>query len=248
MPRIERSAFQGADVIRLTSTVMAAEEVRMPVFATDGALFRRFVDSVYEAHAEKWLAYRSTFPVTKEEWMKYAFTALRSRLARVNNEPGFIRTDGDWCIPAIIAHLINGIGIVVNDTPVCTLIPVWNDEYNDMVLSREEWYTVTRKMRVIDSDKEKMKAVFVRNMAGDRHGDPDIMNLVPVRDETGRVRRLHSNVPIDGVAAFVYLAADFLPGIYGPLTLETHPMLLPPRFIEAVAVSQGYLELAAHSV
>jgi hypothetical protein len=247
MPRIDRSAFQGAGVIRLTSTVLSAEEVRMPVFATDGVFFRRFVDSVYEAHAEKWLAFHPEFPLSVEEWRNYAYTALRSRLARVNAEPGYIRTDDDWCVPAIIAHLINGIGLVYNDTPVCNIIPVWNPEYNEYILTRDEWNVVTRKMRVIDADNDKMKAIFVRNLAGDRQGDPDIMNLVPVRDAMGRVQRLHADTPIDGVAAFVYLAADFAPDIYESYTLVTHPMLLPPRFIEANAVSQGYIEFAARS-
>jgi hypothetical protein len=247
MPRIDRSAFEGAGVIRLTSTVMSAEEVRMPVFGTDGVLFRTFVTETFNAHASKWLAFHPVFPVTEEEWLAYAYTALRSRIARVNNEPGFVRTDDDWCIPSIIAHLINGIGVVYNDNPVCNVIPVWNPEYDEFLLTRPQWIDVTRKMRIVSADTDKMKAVFVRNMAGDRHGDPDVMNLVPVRDELGRIVRLHHDTPIDGVAAFVYLAADFRPNIYESYSLATHPMLLPPKYIEAAAASQGYIEFAARS-
>lgn len=247
MPRIDRSAFEGASISRLTSTVLSAEEVRMPVFGTDGVLFRTFVSETWNAHASKWLAFHPTFPVSEEEWLRYAYTALRSRIARVSNEPGHIRTDDDWCIPSIIAHLINGIGVVYNDNPVCNVVPEWNKDYDEFLLNRIEWISVTQRMRIIDADNDKMKAVFVRNMAGDRHGDPDVMNLVPVRDASGRIVRLHDNNPIDGVAAFVYLAADFRPDIYESYTLSTHPMLLPPKYIEAAAAGQGYIEFAARS-
>jgi len=257
MPRIERSAFEGATLGRIRSQVLSAEEVRVPVFTTDAELFHKFVNTVYDAHAEKWAAFHDEFPVEREDWERYMFSALRSRLARVNNDPGslratvdrpgYIRSDEVWEIPSIIAHVLNGIGIVSVDEPAFTIVPVWNAEFDEFLLSRAEWEIITHKLRIVSSDKEFMKAVFVRNLAGDRSGDPDIMNIVPVRDELGRIQRLHTKQPIDGIAAFVYLAMGFLPEMYSGYTLDTHPSVLPAKYIAAAVARQGYLELGLRS-
>lgn len=257
MPRIERSAFEGATIGRVRSQTLSAEEVIMPVFSTDAELFVKFVDTVYDAHAEKWAAYHDEFPVVREDWQRYAFAALRSRLARVNNDPGslratedrpgYIRSDEVWEIPSIIAHVINSIGIVSVDEPAFTVKPVWNREYDEMLLTRTEWQRITHKMRIVSADKDFMKAIFVRNLSGERSGDPDVMNIVPVRDELGRIQRLHTERPIDGIAAFVYLAVGFLPEMYSGYTLDSHPSILPPKYIAAALAHQGYLELGLRS-
>lgn len=249
MPQLDRTAFQGTDLLQVQSQVTTAEEVQIVVFATDDLLFREFVDAAYDAHVYKWEANHAigSFLVTREEWMLYAFTALRSRLARVNDEPGQIRSDAEWQIPAMIASVLNAIGRVTIDGPAMQYVPVWNTEYDDMVLSRAEWLRITTKLRALASDRENAKFVFIRSLDGNRTGDRMIMDLIPVRDATGRIVRLHSEQPVDGVAAFVYLACGFMPDIFAGINLDIHPRMLPRKYIDANVAVYGAQELGLRS-
>jgi hypothetical protein len=220
------------------------------VFETDDALlFRQFVDASYDSHVYKWEATHpvGSFIVTREEWMMYAFTALRSRLARVNDEPGQIRSDDEWQIPSMIASILNAVGKVTIDAPAMQYTPVWNKVFDNMVLSKPDWARVTAKLRSLAADRDNAKFVFVRSLAGDRTGDRMIMDLIPVRDEVGRIRRLHSHQPVDGVAAFVYLAMGFAPEVYANLTLDVHPRALPGRYLDTDVLEYGATELGLRS-
>jgi hypothetical protein len=250
MSKLESAAFNGTELNRIQSQVVSSGEVRMAVFATDDLLFRQLVDRMYDAHVMTWEAHHAqgSFPVTRDEWMKYAFTALRSRLARVNDDHGQIRSDDEWQIPSMLATILNAIGRVTIDGPTITYIPVWNAEYNDMLLTRPQWVEVTAKMRAAAADREYCKFIFVRNLAGDRSGDEMIMDLVPVRDLTGRIVRLHHTMPFDGLAAFVYLACGFLPEAFSALDVTIHPKLLPKKFMWTAALEGGADEVAFRSV
>lgn len=249
MPQLDRAAFEGSELHRIQSQVVTAEEVRVMVFATDDVLFRRFVDASYDSHVYKWEAHHpvGSFRVSREEWMRYAFTALRSRIARINDDHGHIRSDQEWQIPAMIATVLNAIGRVTIDGPAMIYVPIWNPEYDAMVLSFSEWSRTTAKLRALAEDREYAKFIFVRSLTGDRTGDRMIMDLIPVRDEVGRVIRLHSHQPVDGVAAFVYLACGFMPDIFEGVDLETHPMMLPRRYIDTNVVEYGAEELGLRS-
>lgn len=249
MPQLDRGAFEGSELARVHSQSTIAREVRVPIFGTDDILFRRFLDAAYDAHVFKWEASHAvgTFTVTRDEWVKYMFTALRSRLARVNNDSGQIRSDDEWQIPSMIATVINSVGLVTLDSPAMQYTPVWNPQYDAMVLTKPEWALVTAKLRALASDRDHAKFVFVRGLAGDRAGDRMVMDLIPVRDETGRIRRLHSNQPVDGVAAFVYLACGFAPEAFANLTLEVHPRALPGRYLDTDVVEYGATELGLRS-
>jgi len=219
------------------------------VFETDDSLFRTFIDAAYDSHVYKWEATHpvGSFTVTREEWMKYAFTALRSRLARVNDESGQIRSDDEWQIPSMIASVLNAVGKVTIDAPAMQYTPVWNKAYDNMVFTKPEWAHVTAKLRALAADRDNAKFVFVRSLAGDRSGDRMIMDLIPVRDAVGKIVRLHANQPVDGVAAFVYLAMGFAPEVYANLTLEVHPRALPGRYLDSDVVEYGATELGLRS-
>lgn len=250
MPKLESAAVNGTELNRIQSQVVSAREVEVAVFATDDLLFRRFVDKMYDAHVMMWEAHHAqgSFPVMREEWMRYAFTALRSRFARVNDESGFIRTDDEWQIPSMLATVLNAIGRVTIDGPAMVYKPVWNAEYDAFIMTRPEWLEVTAKMRAAAADREHCKFIFVRYLAGDRTGDEMVMDLVPVRDTTGRIVRLHHTIAFDGVAAFVYLACGFLPDAFANIDVTIHPKLLPRRFMWTDAIEGGAEELAFRSV
>lgn len=249
MPKLDRGAFEGTELARIQSQVTIAREVRVTVFATDDVLFQKFVNAMYDAHVYVWEATHpsGSFPVNREEWLKYAYTALRSRLARVNDESGQIRSDDEWQIPATLASVLNAVGRVTIDGPAMQYTPVWNSQYDVMILDRSEWSRITTKMRAAASDRTNAKFVFVRSLTGDRSGDPMIMDLIPVRGVDGRIVRLHSDVPVDGVAAFVYLACGFAPDVFANLTFEIHPRTLPRRYIDADVAEYGAEELGLRS-
>lgn len=250
MPQLDRAAFEGAELARVHSTVAVAREVRLRVFQTDDSIFRRFIDATYNSHVYKWEAVHPTgsFPITREEWYRYAVTALRARLARINDEPRtVVRSDAEWQIPSMIASVLNGIGRVTIDAPAMQYTPTWNSAYDNLLLTVAEWADITARMRSVAADREYTKFVFVRNLAGDRSGDPMIMDLIPVRDATGRITELRSEVPIDGIAAFVYIAMGFLPEEFEVFDLNVHPRALPPKKFEVQVVDYGVEELGLRS-
>lgn len=249
MPQLDRTAFEGAELARVHSSVATAREVKLRVFETDDLIFQRFIAATYRSHRYKWEAVHPTgsFPVTEDEWYRYAITALRSRLARVNDERFAIRSDAEWQIPSMIASVLNGVGRVTIDSPAMQYTPVWNATYDEHLLTVTEWADITARLRSIAADREFTKFVFVRNLTGDRTGDPMIMDLIPVRAENGAIVQLRSEQAVDGVAAFVYLAMGFLPEEYVVFDLNVHPRALPPKFIEADVVEFGAEELGLRS-
>jgi len=249
MPQLDRAAFEGAELARVHSTPATSREVRLRVFETDDSLFRQFIAATYRSHVYKWESAHpvGSFTVTEEEWYRYALTALRSRLARVNDDPGQIRSDAEWQIPSMIASVLNGIGRVSIDRPAMLYTPVWNPAYDALLLSKVEWADITARMRGLAADREFTKFIFVRNLAGDRTGDPMIMDLVPVRNSVGNIIELRSEQPVDGVAAFVYLAMGFMPEEYAVFDLNIHPRALPSKLLEATVVEAGVYELGLRS-
>lgn len=254
MPQLERAAFEGSDLQRTTSDVtpLYAGREELMVFKTDASYFRRFAESTYKSHAYKWESVHpnSSFDtrITLEEWTKYAFTALRARIARVNDESGVRvpRSDQEWQIPSMIATVLNGIGRVTVDVPALTIVPVWNPEYDVELLTIPEWQMITAKLRAIAADREYTKFIFVRSLTGDRNGDKTVMDLIPVRDELGRVRQLRGTHPFDGVSAFIYLACGFMPDLYEGVPLPTLERLVP-RYMPEPAIELGIDELGFRS-
>jgi len=246
MPKLERTAFEGSELNRVHSSIVTAREVRLMVFKTGDALFRRFIDATYDAHVYRWESAhpQGSFTVSREEWMRYAFTALRSRLARVNDDHGQIRSDDEWQIPAMWASVFNALGRVTTDEPAILYTPVWNPAFDAEVLPRNEWARVTGKMRGLAADREFVKFLFVKHLSGDRTGDDAILTLIPVQSVDGEIVELRSKTMVDGVSAFIYLASGFMPEIFEGLTLDQHPRLIDAqKRIEVSVVEYGAEEL-----
>jgi len=256
MPRIDKSMLKspgGSFPVGSERTVV--EEVqRMVVFKNDAQLFTDFVGDVYDALASQYVIVSGgrpmDFPITKLEFVKYAFTAVKTRTSRVNNNSAFadgarwpIRTNDSWQLPSVIAAAINGIGIVSLEAPIVTIVPVWNTDYDDMLLDVREWNSITQRLRAVAGNSE-MKVVFVKAIADDKFGDDAIMSLVPIRDELGRIVRLGASHTVDTIAAVVYLLAGFDPDVYAGMSLATHPMLLPPYYVTVAALHQGLWRLS----
>jgi hypothetical protein len=250
MPRIDKSMLksQGGSFPVGSERSVVEEVLEVQVFSEDATLFEQFVSDIFDAIAAQYVIVSGmapgVFPVTREEFVDYAFTALRTRVARVNNERFPIRCNDPWQLPSVLAAAINGIGRVQIETPVVTITPVWNSDYDARLLDVRTWNSVTQRLRAVASNSE-MKLVLVKAMADDKSGDENIMSLVPVRDGMGRIIRLAQREhEVDPIAAVVYLLAGFAPDIYAGLTLATHPLLLPPYYITVAALHQNMWRLA----
>jgi hypothetical protein len=256
MPRIDKSMLKspgGSFPVGSERTVVE-EVLFMEVFKNDAELFTSFVADIYDALASQYVIVSGgrpmDFPVSQDEFIKYAFTALKTRTARVNNNTALgaggrwpIRTNDSWQLPAAIAAVINGIGIVTLEAPIVTIVPVWNPAYDDMLLDVREWNSITQRLRAVAGNSE-MKVIFVKAIQDDKSGDEAILSLVPIRDELGRIVRLGSHHTVDTIAAVVYLLAGFDPDVYAGMSLATHPMLLPPYYVTAAALHQGMWRLS----
>jgi len=250
MPRIDKTMLksQGGSFHVGSERSVVEEVLEVKVFSEDAVIFTEFVGDVFDAIASHYVTVSGqtpmAFPVTKEEFVRYAFTALRTRVARVNNDRWPIRCNDAWQLPSVLAAAINGIGRVALETPVVTITPVWNEAYDEFLLDVRQWHSVTQRLRAVAANSE-MKLVLVKALADDKSGDENIMALVPVRDSMGRVIRLaHREHEVDPIAAVVYLLAGFAPDIYAGLTLATHPLLLPPYYITVAALHQNLWRLA----
>jgi hypothetical protein len=256
MPRIDKSMLksQGGSFPVGSERTVVEEVVQMVVFKNDAELFVGFVTDIYDAIASQYVIVSGgrpmDFPVTQEEFIKYAFTAVKTRTARIANNTATaegvrwpIRTNDSWQLPSILAAAINGIGIVTLEAPVVTIVPVWNPAYDPYLLTVREWNSITQRLRAVANNSE-MKIVLVKAIADDKSGDEAIMSLIPIRDELGRISRLGAYHQVDTIAAVVYLLAGFDPDIYAGMTLATHPMLLPPYYVTAAALHQGLWRLS----
>jgi hypothetical protein len=250
MPRIDKTMLKGqGGSFHVGSERSVVEEVlEVKVFSEDATIFTEFVSDVYDAIAAQYVTVTGrepmAFPVTRDEFISYAFTALRTRVARVNNDRFPIRCNDPWQLPSVLAAAINGIGRVTLETPVVTITPVWNSDYDAFVLDVRTWHSITQRLRAVAANSE-MKLVLVKALADDKSGDENIMALVPVRDAMGRVVRLaQRDHEVDPIAAVVYLLAGFAPEIYAGLNLATHPLLLPPYYITVAALHQNLWRLA----
>jgi len=250
MPRIDKTMLKGqGGSLHIGSERSVVEEVlEVKVFSEDATIFTEFVSDVFDAIAAQYATVTGreplAFPVTREEFVAYAFTALRTRVARVNNDRWPIRCNDPWQLPAVLAAAINGIGRVSLETPVVTITPIWNVEYDAFLMDVRSWHRVTQQLRAVAANSE-MKLVLVRGLADDKAGDENIMALVPVRDTLGRIVRLANRThEVDPIAAVVYLLAGFAPDIYAGLNLATHPLLLPPYYITVAALHQNLWRLA----
>jgi len=244
MPRIDSSILKGlGEVTKLGSNRLIVDEVQDMILwhdTSDAALFEGFVSDIWDVYNERWGMYHESqeLPVSKAELLRYAYTAVKTRVSRVRGDRFHLRCDEQWQMPAPLALAVNGLGRVTLEAPVVTIMPLWNTEYDPFVITdKKEWYRITERLRAIGADHD-CKFVFAGALAGDRTGDEAVMSLVPVRDELGRMVRLHAHHTVDAVAATVFLISGFQASVYGEYTLRTHPQILPPYYIETAALKQ----------
>jgi len=256
MPRIDKTMLktQGGSFTIGSCRTAAEEKMELSVFKNDADLFIEFVGDIFDAIEVEFSTIAGCgdeLPFTKSDFVKYAFTAMCSRVRRVTNDRSpingakfEIRTDHPWKLPANIAVVINAVGRVTLEMPVITIEPVWNHAYDEYVLTESAWHRITQKISAV-SKAQGMKLVLVNALASDKTGDDMLMSLVPVRDEMGRIVQIgHKTIPVDPAAASVFIISGFDPEIYAGVNLALHPMLLPPYYITVGALRQNLWRLS----
>jgi len=254
MPRIDKSMLKGlGEVTKLGSNRLIVDEVQdmaLWQYESDVEIFERFVSDIWDVYNERWGMFHDgqDLPVTKTDFIRYAYTAMKARVSRVRGERFQFRCDAPWQLPAPLAVAINAVGRVSLEAPVVTILPAWNSELDSRLITEErEWYRVTERLRAVGNDPD-CKIILIKQLSCDQTGDENVMALVPVRDETGRLVRLHAHHPVDAVAATVFLISGFQPDVYGEFTLRTHPQRLPAYYMETAALRQylwRYVDTAA---
>lgn len=250
MANIEYSMLKGLREAKFLRTErgILEEVIEVAVFR-DTAVFEQAVEELWELYNLRWGTFHDgmPFPVTRDELLRYAYTAVKARVSRVNNVRFHIRCDDSWSLPTPLAAALSGLGRVQLESPVAELIPVWNPVLDPMILEYREWHRISQKLRAVERDPDA-KILFAHAIAGDRNGDEVLMALIPVRDETGRMVEIRSRNDFDAIAGFVYLLMGLDPGISEGTALPTHPLLMPPVYIRTAALLQfmfKYIEAGA---
>jgi hypothetical protein len=250
MANIDYSMLKGlreAKFLRTERRIL--EEVVEVIVLSDVTVFEEAVTELWDLYNMKWGVYHDgvPLPVSSEELVRYCYTAVKARVSRVNNTRFHVRCDDSWAVPTPIAAALSGIGIVNIESPIMRIVPKWNEEHDDMVMEYAEWHRVSQKLRAIERDPDA-KILFARAIAGDKNGDEVLLNLIPVRDELGRMVELRSYNEFDPIAGFVYLLMGLYPSINEGLALPSHPLLMPPVFLQTAALRQfmfKYIEAGA---
>lgn len=232
MPRIDKTMLKGLDLAKFISAERTiGNEVLEVTVLSDELIFERFVDSVFDAVATRWEMFHvgAEFPVTKDDFTRYAYTAVRTRVARVRNERFHVRCDDAWTVPAPLAAVLAGLGNVMLEAPVLEIRPKWDNRHDDKMLTYEEWERISRRMRAVEKD-ENCKFIFAHAIEGGRTGDEVLMCLIPVRDATGRIVQLEGGLKmdVDPIAGVAYLILGLEPQDAEGLALPTHALRSSP--------------------
>jgi hypothetical protein len=243
------SGFASAELPR-TKRLIVEKEVVVTVLH-DKDVFERFNFEAYKVLELRWQAVtgaRSVLPFTEVEYLKYGYTAVKTRVSRVNNERFHTRCDDHWALNPVLAAVLAGVGLVMLETPAVTFRPKWNVEHDSMLLTMDEQRDMTRRIKSL-VDVQNLGFVPILAISGDRSGLKEVMNLIPARDEMGQVKELKSYYDFAPIAAVAYLIGGLSPELWTGTALPEHPQLLPAYFIEkAVLLSEIYYKLSEMGV
>lgn len=180
-----------------------------------------FSDRVYDELESKLIVAGGSMPeITKEDLVRYFATAIYSRVMWVNRtmRPRSFRPDDPWALPVPMSYVVSAIGRVeTEDGP--TYVPEWDSAGDDLLLPREEWEVLTRRLRAL----EPYGLRFVRAYEKDASGVGEVMSLL--RLDTSEGIFFYGNVPPHAFECLVALIAGLTP--VDPVELPAHPALLP---------------------
>jgi hypothetical protein len=180
-----------------------------------------FSNRVYDELEAKLLIAGGQMPgVTKEELQKYFATAIYSRVMWVNHtmSPRSFRPSDAWALPVPMSYVVSAIGRVeTEDGP--TYVPEWDTAGDDLLLTREEWEFLTRRLRGL----EPFGLRLVRALEKDEKGVGEVMSLL--RLETPEGDFFYGYIPPHAFECLCALIAGMRP--VTPVQMPIHSALLP---------------------
>lgn len=210
---------------------LVTREVVRQLMVGDLEIFTTFTGSIYAALVEHVESRGLRMTISEAEMLKYFLTAVRTRTYKASrqyeaHDPTFhIKPSSSWCLPASFASIVDKIGVVELDVPRATFVPVWPVEYNELTYNQPvELIPTTAKFKSL-ADHPDLNLTFVHAIQNNISGDHEVMSLIPLRDQTGRIREIRGRVPFDGVSAATVYALHMVHGFYGELE---------PRILERV--------------
>jgi len=238
MPRIDQSMLKGlsgAEIVH-SERYVGEERLQVSVLNEYGA-FDEFVNGMWDAMNARWEMYHhgEALPVTREVYLRYAYTAVAARVARTRNDRFHVRCDDGWALAAPLAATLAGLGRVTLEAPVVTIVPAIDPKTVEQSLPYDEWATASRYLRAVEADPN-CKFVFAHAISGEKEGDEALMSLIPVTDDKGRLVELRQRYEIHPIAAAAYLILGLAPDGLSGETLAVHPLLRSPHFIRIVGV------------
>jgi len=248
MTRDDKSQSQGAmsNIKGISIERSADGEVFVDVLSKDTAMFERFIDDQFEIMDVQWAAVKtSDLPISREDFKRYCYTAVRSRVARVRDEKFPIRCDAAWMLPTGLATILGMIGRAL--LPGVTMLPRWDSSNDDKIITdRDEFTRLSGRLRILHNDGDT-PFVFARAISGDKDGDATLMALLPVRDELGRLVKVRGTKDFDAIAAFAFFTLDLNRRDMDGLALDDYPTLAP-ALIRATVVMQYMTRYAEISI
>jgi hypothetical protein len=249
------SAPRGA-VSTSTSSVrpnLVPQEVVRQLMVGDVEVFRTFVLSMHNAMSDHVESRGLRMTVTEDELFTYFLSAVRTRCYRASrkyeaHDPAFhLRCNSAWALPAMFAAIVDKIGVVELTVPRAVFVPVWNTALNELTFTQPaQLVQITGKLRSL-ADHPDLKMAFVSAIQNNETGDQEVMTLIPLRDELGRIREIRGKVPFDGVSAAIVYALHMVHGFYEAVEasmLERVCTLENPYRLYAEEVQEALLNVA----
>lgn len=180
-------------------------EVPVLVNVTNADL-AQFSELVYESLNSQVTVDGGQMPITAEELKKYFATAIyarvqfsRRKLAKSTNGPSGYhapRLDAEWGLPTPMNIVVGSIGRVVTQDNT-TYVPDWNKKGNSLLLSADEWMTITMRLRSL----QRYGIHIVRALSREDSGDERVMRMLwfRIQDRTFAL----SSLPVHPLAALV---------------------------------------------
>lgn len=232
---------------------LVTREVVFQTVVGDVDIFRAFTTSMHGALSAHVEARGLRMTVTADELFTYYLTAVRARVYRANrqyegHDPTFhIRCNSAWCLPATFASIVDKIGVVELDVPRATFVPIWTKTLDELTYSEPSQLIPTTAKLASYADHPELSLTFVSALQNNVTGDAEVMSLIPLRDEAGRIREIRGRVPFDGVSAVTVYALQMIHGFYAalePRVLERVVNMENPYRIYAEELAELFLQVA----
>jgi hypothetical protein len=179
-----------------------------------------FVHRIFGELSAKIAAVGGTFTVSEDELVKYFATAIYSRVMWVNHTmtDGAFRPNDLWALPVPMHMVVSAIGIVETDRGL-RYIPEWDKAGTKLLMNREQWEDVTRRLIALEPYGFRLVKALERN----EQGVEKVMTLIRLSTDEGDF--FYADVPPHALECIVALIGGLSPA--QPVTMPTHPALVP---------------------